>query len=122
KLSTIASNINAAFGKTYANVVTVTDPISGASKQQLQISGVSGPGQIVDDNNVAANLGLIQRNYGSGRELTAAQDAHFTLDGLAASRATNAFSDAISGVTINLLKDTGTTTINVSQDTSSIKS
>lgn len=121
-LSGIAADINTALGGSPAQVVQVTDPISGATKQQLQITGVNAAANLVDDKNVLANLGLIQKNYGAGRQLTAAQDANFTLNGLTASRPTNSFSDAISGVTINLLKDGGAATnLTVSSDTQTIK-
>lgn len=124
-LSGIAADINTAFGNPttpVATVVAVSDPISGASKQQLQISGVSGAGAFTDSNNVLTNLGILQRDPGTNRELTAAKDAVFNIDGLDATRATNSFSDAISGVTIKLLKDTGTTDLNISSDTATIKS
>lgn len=121
-LSGIAADINAALGGTPATVVTTTDPITKASRQQLQISGVTSSADFTDNNNVLANLGFIQRNYNVGRELTAAQDAAFTVNGLAASRPTNTFSDVISGVTINLLKDGGAATnLTVSSDTARIK-
>ncbi len=124
-LSGIASDINAAFGGPaipVAQVVSVADPITGAAKLQLQINGVAGTGNFTDDKNVLANLGILQNNLGAGRELTAAKDANFTLDGLAATRATNTFSDAITDVTINLLKDTGTTNLTIISDTATIKS
>ena len=126
-LSGIASDVNAAFGSSVATVATVTDPVSGSSRQQLQLGGVSGAGSLVDSNNVLANLGLVQANYGASTQLQAAQDATFTIDGLSASRATNTLTDVISGVTISLLRDgaTGTaatTTLDVSTDTATIKS
>ncbi|HLJ55613.1 MAG TPA: flagellar filament capping protein FliD [Chthonomonadaceae bacterium] len=126
-LGGIASDINAAFGSSVASVATVTDPISGGSKQQLQLSGIAGSGALVDNNNVLANLGLIQRTYATGVETQAAQDANFTIDGIAGSRPTNTITDVISGVTIGLLRDgsTGTpatTTLSVGSDTATIKS
>ncbi len=124
-LSGIASDINAAFGGPavpVAQVVSVTNPVTGTAGLQLQLNGVTGAGSLTDNNNVLANLGVLQKNLGVGRELTAALDANFTLDGLAATRATNSFSDAITDVTINLLKDTGTTNLTISSDTSTIKS
>ncbi|HZP84201.1 MAG TPA: flagellar filament capping protein FliD [Chthonomonadaceae bacterium] len=120
-LSAIAGKINAAsIAGVTASVVTTTDPISGASRQQLQINGTQ---TFTDSNNILANLGILQRSYAAGRELTAAQDATFTLDGLSATRATNSFSDAISGVTITLLKDGGASAnLSVSSDTETIQS
>ncbi len=101
-LTDIATSINSAFGSSVANVVTVNNPITNTNEQQLQITGASG---FTDSNNVLADLGLYQANIAAGRTLTQAQDAKFTLDGISATRATNSFSDAISGVTINLLQD-----------------
>lgn len=126
-LTDIAASINSAFGSSVANVQTVNNPITNTNQQQLQITGATG---FTDSNNVLADLGLYQANIATGRTLTQAQDAKFTLDGISATRATNSFSDAISGVTINLLQDatsstTGTaptTTFTVSPDTKTIQS
>lgn len=118
-LSAAAASINTAFGSTVAQIVAVTDPVSKTTKQQLQITGATA---FTDSNNVLADLGLYTKDLGAGRELAQAKDASFTFDGIAASRASNSFSDAITGVTINLLKDAGTTsTFTISQDTTTIK-
>ena len=116
-LSQIAQSINTAAAGT-AQVVTVVDPISNVSKQQLQLSNVTG---FVDDKSVLANLGIAQRDLATGKELTQAQDANFTIDNIQASRPTNTFTDAISGVTINLVS-AGATNLTVSSDTATIKS
>jgi flagellar hook-associated protein 2 len=125
-LSQIATDINTALGSSVASVATVTNPITGTSEQQLQIANATG---FTDSNNVLANLGIYQENIGANRQLTAAQDASFTLDGLAATRPTNSFSDAISGVTINLLKDASSNgnvapsaNVTISNDTTTITS
>jgi flagellar hook-associated protein 2 len=47
-------------------------------------------------------------------------DAHFTFDGISMTRSTNAITDISSGLTINLLKDLGSTNISVSQDRSKV--
>lgn len=116
-LSQIAGDINAVAAGT-AQVVTVTDPISNTSKQQLQLNNVTA---FTDSNNVLANLGVAQNNLATGNELTQARDAIFTIDNISASRATNSFTDAISGVTINLLTP-GSTNLSVASDTAAIKS
>ncbi len=116
-LSQIARDINAVAAGT-AQVVTVTDPISNTNKQQLQLSNVTA---FTDSNNVLANLGIAQNNLATGNELTLAQDAAFTIDNISASRATNSFTDAISGVTINLLA-AGSANLTISSDTATIKS
>lgn len=82
--------------------------------------------------NTDAN-GLSQLAYdptktsGTGKNLEQkleAQNAELTIDGIAVSKSTNSISDAISGVTLNLLKKTevGTpTTLTVSRDTTNVK-
>jgi len=121
-LTTIAGKINAAAipGVT-ASVVAVTDPNTGASRQQLQIVGASTP-TFTDNQNILANLGILQ--HAPVNQLAAAKDASFTLDGLSITRSSNTVSDVLSGVTINLLKDTGQPTVNltISPDINTIKS
>lgn len=123
-LSQIAASINAALGTSAASVQSVTNPYTGQTEQQLQIAGATG---FMDSNNVLADLGIYQVNLAAGRELAQAQDASFTIDGLAATRPTNTFSDLISGVTINLLQASSgssgpaTATITIANDTDSIQ-
>ncbi len=122
-LSGIATDINLAFGSNVAQVVSVTDPITQTPKQQLQLNGVTGAASLVDNNNVLANLGVLQKNVPAAQTLTAAQDAQFTIDNLPATRSSNTFTDAIQGVTINLLKDGGATTnFTIASDTKTITS
>ena len=117
-LSALASKITAAgIPGVSAQVISATDPISGDVKQQLQISGTQ---DFTDANGVLNSLGVLQSKVGAGHVTTAAVDASFTLNGLAANRATNSFSDAVSGLTINLVK-TGSATLTVSSDTATIK-
>jgi flagellar hook-associated protein 2 len=117
-LTAIAANINqAAIPGVSATVISVNDPFTKETRYQLQINGSQ---KFEDDNNVLANLGVIQRDY--TKELTEAQDAEFTIDGLPAKRPTNSFTDVISGVTLTLLKENATSTIEVNTDISTIKS
>lgn len=85
------------------------------------------------DGNNTDTAGLSQLAYdpaaaaGSGRNLTqslAAQDAMFNLDGIAIRKPTNIVTDAIQGVTLNLLKtNTGLPTpVSVTANTSSVSS
>ena len=118
-LSTIASKINlAGVPGVAASVVPATDPITGTTRQQLQITGTQ---TLTDSNHVLADLGVVQQNLASGREVTKAQDASFTLNGLAATRPTNSITDAVSGLSLTLVK-AGSAVINVASDTSTIKS
>ncbi len=57
---------------------------------------------------------------GSVTEVQKAKNATFKLNGIALERASNTINDAISGVTIKLLKESGSATINIKQDTSAI--
>jgi flagellar hook-associated protein 2 len=78
-------------------------------------------------------LGLSQLAYdptktaGTGKNLEQkqeAQNAELTIDGIAVSKNTNSIGDAISGVTLNLLKKTevdSPTTLTVSRDTTNVK-
>lgn len=98
----------------------MTDPITQATVQRIEISGTQ---SFTDSGNVLSNLGIIQQNYNTGRELTQGADASFTIDGIAGTRASNTITDLVSGVTINLLKDGGAkSTINVASDIDTIKS
>lgn len=79
------------------------------------------------------NLGLSQLAYdptktaGTGKNLEqklAAQNAELTIDGIAVSKSTNVIGDAITGVTLNLLKKTEAdtpTTLTVARDTTNVK-
>ena len=124
-LSTIANKITSkSIAGVSATVVTTTDPRTGKSGQQLQITGASGqPLQFTDSNNLLTNLGVLGNSLQTGRELSAAQDASFTVNGLTATRSSNTVSDLISGVTLNLLQGGGkASTITIGRDTAGIKS
>jgi len=84
-----------------------------------------------DTNNTDAN-GLSRLAYdptaaaGSGKNLEqklAAQNAELTIDGIAVSKSTNSIGDAITGVTLNLLKTNidSPTTLTVERDTTNVK-
>lgn len=78
-------------------------------------------------------LGLSQLAYdptktvGTGKNLAEkapAKNAELTIDGIAVSKSTNSISDAIAGVTLNLLKKTETdtpTTVTVARDPTNVK-
>jgi flagellar hook-associated protein 2 len=120
-LTSIANKINTAgIAGVNASVVTTTDPASGANRVQLQITGASTP-SFTDSNNILTNLGVLQNSFSN--QVAAGKDAGFIIDGLSATRSSNTLTDVISGVTINLLKDTGapTASITISADTDTIK-
>lgn len=85
-----------------------------------------------DDGTDLDNAGLSQLAFdptaaaGSGKNLTqvqAAQDAKLQIDGIAISKSSNTITDAIEGVTLNLLKNNaGTlTTLDVARNTTGVK-
>lgn len=63
-----------------------------------------------------ATLGI--KNLSQSQE---AKDAKFSIDGIDVVKSTNTVSDVIDGLTINLLKETGTSTLTVSADKSAVK-
>ncbi|MES2760396.1 MAG: flagellar filament capping protein FliD [Pseudomonadota bacterium] len=77
--------------------------------------------------NTAPDTGLatlLNHNPAGSQALTqkaTAQNAEFTIDGIAVSKATNSVSDVIGGVTLNLLKTTTTpTTVSIARDTAAV--
>lgn len=85
-----------------------------------------------DDGTNLDSTGLSQLAYdpaattGSGRNLTqvqAAQDAKLQIDGIAISKPSNIVTDAIEGLTLNLLKSNAgrSTTLDVARDTAGVK-
>ncbi len=95
-------------------------PNSTGSANAITISVVD-----TGDGNNTDNLGLSQLSYTAGglnlTQTQAAQNAIITVDGLSGiSKASNTISDVIQGVTLNLLKSGGSTTVNVAVDTATI--
>ena len=80
----------------------VTDTSSGTARYRLELTGAEGCPTLTDDNHVLETLGLVKQ--APADERTAAQDAHLIVDGYDVYRATNDVSDAVSGVTLHLLK------------------
>ncbi|MHB8635358.1 MAG: flagellar filament capping protein FliD [Fimbriimonadaceae bacterium] len=119
-LQTIASNINAAGAGVTASVATVTE--NGVSRYQLQIVGTSGTPTFTDPNGLLGGLGVLQNNYGN--QLVGAQDAHYTLDNVSLTSASNTITSAIPGTTLTLLSGTvgtpGTATLSLATDTTGI--
>jgi flagellar hook-associated protein 2 len=84
-----------------------------------------------DDGTNTDDAGLSQLAYdptaaaGSGRnlsEIVAAQNASVVIDGIAVSKSSNTISDALEGVTLNLLKaGAGPTTLTIATDTDAIQ-
>ncbi len=108
-LATLAQKISAAGAGNGFSAAVVADP--NGQTQRLQITGVAASDFSADAAGLMSALGIVQKQIAPGRELVAAQDAVFTLDGnLQITRPTNTISDALSGVTIALKKGGGAAT------------
>lgn len=86
-------------------------------------SGVSNSIKITTDAGDAAVDGLLAHDPAGAQNLTqtvAAQDAVFTVNGIALSNASNTITDAIQGVNLTLNKEAATTTLTVTHDTSAV--
>jgi flagellar hook-associated protein 2 len=115
--------IESTFGDVTASVtadgkIQVTDNVSGGSGLAATLISNNEGGGDLD----MGTLSFMQRGY--TMEIRAGQDARFKVDGNYLTRSSNTVTDAISGVTLNLLKaEAGTTvTVNVSRDTDGLTS
>jgi len=125
-LKTIAAKIN-----TTANVNARASILqTGATEYKLIItsteSGLGGAMAFGGDLNAWKTLGIIKPDD-APNEVVAASDAEFTIDGVQFTRATNSVTDAIPGLTLNLLqaKDPvsglgGKTTLTIAYDDQSV--
>lgn len=105
--------------------LTLTSLDTGA-KNSIRLTALASDGSTVLND----NTGLAQLSFdpaastGTGKEFsvsTVAQDAHLKIDSLDIYRSTNTISDALTGVTLGVQK-TGTSTLTVAQDTTSVTS
>lgn len=96
-----------------ANVTaTVTSSGSGSDTiYRLEIVGAAGTPTFTDDSNVLVTLGVLEK--GIANEMDAAQDASFTVDGIAMTRSSNAVDDAIENVQLQLLAETSGSPVTV---------
>ena len=112
-LESLATKINAAGGSATVDAGTK----DGATVYSLRISGSGGPPALTDGGGLLKGLGVLRA--GAANELVAAQDASFTLDGVALTSATNSVSNVISGATFTL-KKVDSTMISLTKDTSAV--
>lgn len=126
-LAGIAGAINAAAGNTGVSATL----IQGTDGAHLLLSStLTGAANTITVGETDGGTGLAALTYGSGNTShygvqTAAQDASFSIAGVAYTSASNSVSDALTGVTLNLLTATtsGTpATLTVSNDTSQASS
>jgi flagellar hook-associated protein 2 len=116
-LQDIASKINAA-GVPGVTAAVQSYEQDGTTSYRLEIAGGGDVSDYTDQNNVLTVLGVIQ--HGFAHQTTAAQDAQFSIDGVAATRSSNTVGDLVTGVTLYLSK-AGDTTITLTRDTASIQ-
>ncbi|HWG75738.1 MAG TPA: flagellar filament capping protein FliD [Steroidobacteraceae bacterium] len=125
-LSGVASAINSASG----NPGITATVLQGTQGAYLLISssltGVSNKIQIseTDGGTGLAALTYSPASPGNYTQETAPQDASYTIAGVSGTSASNTVSDAVSGVTLNLLGTTDSTgtTLTIANDTSTIQS
>jgi flagellar hook-associated protein 2 len=134
-LSDIRDAINAANAGVKANLVyvgsagyklTITSNDTGATNS-VKLTAMDADSNVLTDNTGLARLSFDPlKATGTGKEFSVnsiAQDANFTIDGLALTRSTNSVSDAITGVTLSIgnVLDTETT-LTISKDTAAAQS
>ncbi len=116
-LQTLADRINASAWNGTATVE------SAGTGFRLKIVGDGGTPAFVDDQNLLGALGVLQRDY--GQVLVSAQDAEYSLDGIALKSSTNTISSVIPGVTLTLLSASEsvpkTANLTLTRDDSAIK-
>jgi flagellar hook-associated protein 2 len=126
-LGGIAAAINSAAG----NPGIAATVLTGSDGAHLVLSSsLTGAANTIQVSESDAGNALAALTYGSGNlahytQEAAAQDASFSISGVAYTSPSNTVSDALDGVTLNLLgvTDSGSTaTLSVSNDTSSIES
>ena len=112
-------------GSANGNRLVVTSKLTGVVNS-IKITVADGDGNNLD------NAGLSQLAYdptatsGNGKnlsELQAAKDALLTIDGISVTKSSNVISDAVEGITLNLLKEdiNNKVTLSVAKDTTTIK-
>lgn len=121
-LQSIANKVNSAgISGVAASVRSVTK--DGVTSYKLDLTGVTAS-DLSDTGSVLGALGLTQKD--PAKELVAAQDASFTIDGVPLTSSTNTVTTAIPGATITLLSADKTsppkTTITLTRDDSAVKS
>ncbi|MCX7799401.1 MAG: flagellar filament capping protein FliD [Fimbriimonadales bacterium] len=94
-LQAVAASINASGAGVTATIRSVT--VSGRTVQKLELTGVASHS---DPSGALEALGFLQRGFGN--QILAAQDAQFTIDGVALSSPTNEVSGVVSGLTLQL--------------------
>lgn len=137
KLEDVASAINAKLGSKGVGATVISDPDTGAARLVLS-SDKTGDNQAVtveastptsgvadfelDTLNITSSVGDLASAGSAAGFITEAKNAEIEIDGIALRPVGNSVSDAISGVTLNLLKaEVGVTTkVTVAVDKSAV--
>ncbi|MGO0121830.1 flagellar filament capping protein FliD [Desulfothermobacter acidiphilus] len=121
-LNSIRDKINAAGAGVTATVVLQQ---TGSYRLVItsQTTGSAGAISFVDDatTKVLQSLGILTSTGTVANQLTPAQDAVFTVNGLQLTRSSNTVTDAIPGVTLQL-QGAGSVTLSITTDVQTIKS
>lgn len=99
-LTSLAAKINDPVNGTGATATVNSETVDGKTRYWLEVTGPSTPA-FADAGNTLQTLGILQRAYTS--EVAAAQDAAFTLDGVAMTSPSNTLDKVVPGATIKLL-------------------
>jgi flagellar hook-associated protein 2 len=126
-LADVAASINSAAGNPGISA-TVLQGTDGA--HLLLSSSLTGASNTIQVSETDGGNALASLTYGTGNtanytEEAAPQDAAFSLSGVAFTSATNTVTDAMSGVTLNLLSTTSATTpatLTIASDTATLES
>jgi len=96
--------------------------LSGAGLEDgTVITGILGPDSVQISKSATASGSGVALSYPNSA-YQAGSPARFTVDGVAITKDSNTVSDVISGVTLNLLKEGGTTTVDVDNDDAAVTS
>lgn len=112
--SNTLQGVAAAINGSGANVTASVVNDGSATPNRLVITGKDTKSYTMDFSNLLTLLGPEDPSY------QAASQASFKLDGITITKASNAVSDALEGVTFNLLKEGATTTLNISNDSDGV--
>jgi len=123
-----ASIVNTGTGATpYQLVLTANSTGTGTTKGVVSIADVTSNDGATTDNLIGIKAGTVDSltaptTISGGLQSAAATNAVFTLNGIQLTRQTNTVTDAVPGLTLNLRQggETGTTTLTVAEDTSTI--
>lgn len=102
------------------NTLVLTHDKTGAANTIILNDGTNTPGSTTTDE-ILESLGILNDSKAIANQLQAPRDASFTVNGISITRNSNTITDAIQGVTLNLLKDGGATSrLTVAIDTDKI--